>query len=103
MNPRIIKLYVEGHKEKIKEVDYLLWLMGRYNFEAQMAALAHFGAGLAGKQSQATYIESPYLQNVDAQRFNKDTISEDEKQREVDLFFAKEKARRVNWNRTHKK
>ena len=77
--------------------------MGRYNFEAQMVALAHLGAGLAGKRSQATYIESPYLQKIDMQRYNKDSISEDEKQREVDLFFAKEKARRVNWKRAHKK
>ena len=69
--------------------------MGRYSFDAQMAALAHFGAGLAGKQSQASYVETPYLQKVDGKGLGKE--------REVDLFFAQEKARRVNWNRTHKK
>ena len=96
-------MYAEGHKEKVKEFDYFLWLMGKYNFEAQMAALAHFGAGLAGKQSQASYVETPYLQKVDGKGLGKESISEDMKQREVDLFFAKEKARRVNWKRTHKK
>ena len=30
-------------------------------------------------------------------------ITEDEKQREVDKFFAQESARRANWKRTHKK
>ena len=103
LNPRIIKLYAEGQKEKVKEIDYFLWLMGRYSFDAQMAALAHFGAGLAGKQSQAVYRETPYLQKVDEYGLKKDSISEDAKQREVDLFFAKEKVRRVNWKRTHKK
>lgn len=102
LNPRIIKLYVEGHKEKIKEIDYLLWLMGKYNFDAQMVALNHFGAGLSGKRSQAEYLEKPYMQRTGGQYLDSDSISEDEKQREVDLFFAREKARRVNWKRTHK-
>lgn len=34
---------------------------------------------------------------------NRNEISEDEKQKAVDLFFAQEKARRVNWKRTHSK
>lgn len=35
--------------------------------------------------------------------FNNHELTEDEKQREVDKFFAQESARRANWRRTHKK
>lgn len=77
--------------------------MGKYNFDAQMVALNHFGAGLSGKQSQAEYPEKPYMYRIDKKRFDNEYISEDEKQREVDLFFAREKARRVNWKYAHKK
>ncbi len=33
---------------------------------------------------------------------NSANITEEEKQREVDKFFAKESVRRVNWQGTHK-
>ena len=97
LNPHIINLMIKGHQEKLREIDYLLWLMGKYSLEAEMVALAHFSAGLAGKTSQAKYLERPLMQEV------VEIDSEEEKQRAVDLFFAQESARRANWKRTHQK
>ena len=99
MNPRIIKLHIKGHNRKVQEIDYLLWLMGKYVLDAESVALAHFGAGLAGKTSQAEYLEKPYMQDRD---FNDQEPTEEEKQRGVDKFFAQESARRAYWRRTHK-
>ena len=44
------------------------------------------------------YPNKPYLLQDES-----DEMSEDEKKREVDKFFAQESARRANWSRTHPK
>ena len=97
LNPHIINLMIKGHQEKLKELDYLLWLNGKYSMEAEMVALEHFGAGLSGKTSQAKYLKSPLMKEII------EVDAEEEKQREVDRFFAQESARRANWRRMHKK
>lgn len=54
-----------------------------------------------GKGQQTDkYSEKPLLQDS---AFNNHELTEDEKQREVDKFFAQESARRANWRRTHEK
>ena len=71
------------------------WMNGMYVKNAFEVVMAHFGAGLAGKTSDAKYFEEPLLNDVKEQR----ELTEEEKQREVDKFFARENARRVNWKR----
>lgn len=96
LNPRIIKLLIKGHEEKIKEQDYLAWLFGQYTLSAVSVAVEHC---LAGRRASSKYIDRPILQNVPQNH----SMTEEEKQRAVDLFFAQEKARRVNWRRNHSK
>lgn len=96
MNPRIIKLLFKGHEEKIREQDYLAWLFGQYTLSAVLVAVEHC---LAGHKAKAKYMEKPILQEADANK----QLTEEEKQREVDLFFAKEKVRRINWRRHRQK
>lgn len=71
------------------------WINNIYTMRAFEVVMAHFGAGLSGKKSSAKYFEEPMLKNVQGQR----ELTEEEKQREVDKFFARENARRVNWKR----
>lgn len=96
MNPRIIKLLLKGYKEKIREQDYLAWLFGQYTLSAVSVAVEHC---LAGSKAKSKYMEKSIMQELDANR----PLSEEEKQREVDMFFAREKARRINWRRKHPK
>lgn len=68
-----------------------------------MVALAHFGAGFSGKKSQAEYPAKPFLNGYSSESCaGEGELSEEEKQKAVDLFFAREKARRVNWKRSHR-
>lgn len=96
MNPHIIKLLLKGYKEKIREQDYLAWLFGQYTLSAVSVAVEHC---LAGRKAKSKYMEKSIMQELDANR----PLTEEEKQREVDMFFAREKARRVNWRRKHPK
>lgn len=61
MNPRIIKLIAKGHKEKIKEKDYLAWLFNQYTLSAVSVAVEHC---LAGKKAKSQYIKQPILQEI---------------------------------------
>lgn len=66
-----------------------------YTMRAFEVVMAHFGAGLSGKISSAKYFDEPMMKNVCSNH----ELTEEEKQREVDKFFARENARRVNWKR----
>lgn len=71
------------------------WINNMYTMRAFEVVMAHFGAGLSGKTSSIKYYEEPLLGNIQGKR----ELTEEEKQREVDKFFARENARRVNWKR----
>lgn len=75
----------------------MLWLNGRYVSEAIMSTIGN-SQWFKGKSAPINeYPKEPY--SFMESRF----ITEDEKQREVDKFFAQESARRANWQGTHKK
>lgn len=96
MNPHIIKLLMKGHEEKIKEQDHLAWLFNQYTLSAVSVAVEHC---LAGRKANSEYINKPFMQGMNQSVH----MTEEDKQRAVDLFFAQEKARRVNWRRNHPK
>lgn len=73
------------------------WIDNMYTMRAFEVVMAHFGAGLSGKRSSAKYLDEPMMKNV----YEEHELSEEEKQREVDKFFARENARRVNWKRSN--
>ena len=71
MNPRIIKAISKGHKEKIKQQDYLAWLFNQYTLSAVSVAIEHC---LAGKKAKLKYIEEPVLSKA----FENDGLTEEE-------------------------
>lgn len=96
MNPRIIKLHAKGHEKKIKEQDYLAWLFNQYVLSATTVAVERC---LAGNKAKSKYVEKPFMTMAEENK----PLTEEEKQKQVDLFFARENARRVNWKRKYKK
>ena len=93
--PTDLEPYAKARNLEIREIDAFLHSAGAYNKIAYEVVMAHFGAGLAGKKSDAKYVEHPFMQKEKAKAY----LTEEEKQREVDLFFATQKARRINWKR----
>ena len=81
---------MKGHQEKIKEQDYLTWLSWQYGLSAVSVAIEH---NLAGHKARSEYIKEPLMQRAMLQG----ELTEAEKQREVDMFFAEQSARRMNW------
>lgn len=92
MTPKELGYCVKGHQEKIKEQDYLAWLFNQYTLSAVSVAVER---NLAGRKATSKYIEKPMMQFCEEQK----PLTEEEKQKAVDLFFAKENARRINWKR----
>lgn len=74
MNPRIIRLLIKGHEEKIKEQDYLAWLFNQYTLSAVSTAVEHC---LAGKKAKTQYIKQPFFSKV--QKEEKEEISEEKR------------------------
>lgn len=65
MKSKPIELVAYGKADRLnqKKKDEELWLQGFYNLQALQVAFAHFGAGLAGKKSDAKYLDKPITQN----------------------------------------
>lgn len=95
MNPHIIKLLLKGHEEKIKEKDYMVWLQGQYTLSAVSVAVEHC---LAGRKAKSKYIKKPLLQELEEQ--NK-PLTEEEIQRQRELFVAKLQAMKTNFELNH--
>lgn len=91
MNPRVIKLLIKGHEEKIKEQDYLSWVHNQYTLSAVMVAIENC---FAGRKAKLKYIEKPLLQQIEEK--NK-PMSEEEKQRQRELFVAKLEVMKANF------
>lgn len=71
-----------------------LWF-GTYGISSFTFAIEHC---LNGRKAKSEYMKELALDSVDRNR----PLTEEEKQREVDLFFEREKVRRMNWRRSHK-
>lgn len=61
MNPRIIKLLMKGHQEKLKERDYMAWLSWQYGLSAVSVAVER---NLAGRKARSKYVEKPFMHEV---------------------------------------
>lgn len=85
MNPHIINLLIKGHREKIKEQDYLAWYFGQYTLSAVWTAVEH---NLFGEKAKSKYIERPFLQSV----FNaKEKNTYKESKEEIAVFEMKQR------------
>lgn len=92
MNPRIINLLAKGRKEKLKEIDYMNWLSNQYTLSAVLVAVEH---NLAGRKAKSKYIKEPIMSRVEGQG---QKISEDELQKQRELFVARLQAMKANWD-----
>lgn len=95
LNPKKLESFYDAYRIKQKLRDEEAWIDNIYTLRAFQVVMAQFGAGLSGKRSTAQYFEKPLMGEELVQR----ELTEEEKQREVDKFFARENARRVNWKR----
>lgn len=85
LNPAVLEPYSKAYQLERCEKDALQWQMGIY-----------FAEAITANFSKERYPEKPIFQISECKK-----CTEEEKQREVDLFFARENARRVNWRRNH--
>lgn len=98
MNPHIIKCLQKGHEERMKQEDYLQYLWwGRYGLSAVSVAVEHC---LAGRKAKSKYVDKPVLEEIAEQ--NK-PMSEEELQRQRELFVAKLEVMKTNFELNHKK
>lgn len=94
-SPADMKPYLKMHKEELKEKDYLAWLQGQYTLSAVSVAVEHC---LAGRKAKSKYIKKPLLQEMEER--NK-PITEEEIQRQRELFVAKLQAMKTNFELNH--
>lgn len=96
MNPHIINLLIKGHQEKIEEQDCLAWMFNQYTLSAVMVAVEH---NLAGRKARSKYIEKPLLQEIEKKNV---PMTEDEIQKQRDLFIARMQAMQANFELNRK-
>lgn len=104
MNPHIINLIIDGHNKKMKDelerLDALMWQNGLYTKKAFEVVMAAFEAGLSGKQSKDTYFDKPFSQQPEVKSGG---MSEEELQKQRELFVAKLMAMQSNFEINHPK
>ena len=97
--PADMAAYDKAHRLRLEEQNMMQRHNGLYIADAIMSTIGNSqwfkGKGVPVNE----YPKEPYAIFTN----NTANITEEEKQREVDKFFAQESARRVNWRRTHKK
>ena len=94
--PKELEPYNEAHKRKIMEQDNLqhMW-WGNYGISALIVAIDRcFG----GKKSKAEYIKEPIL----SQTFKDGGLTEEEKQKQRELFVAKLQVMQTNFELSKK-
>lgn len=89
MNPHIINLLIKGHREKIKEQDYLAWLFNKYTLSAVHTAVEH---NLFGIKAKSKYIENPFLHSTLEE---KEEIVYGESREEIAVFEMKIRAKKL--------
>lgn len=101
MNPRIIKLLIKGHEEKIKEQDYLAWLFNQYTLSAVSVAVEHC---LAGRKAKSKYIDKPIMQEINQKQEQNSNIplTDEDKKKQTEQLFMKLRIMGANFNLNHK-
>ena len=64
MTPREFNSLFKGYKLDMKRKDEEAWMQGLYNYKAFETVMSHVMASLAGKKSDATYLDKPFMQKV---------------------------------------
>lgn len=100
MNPRIIKLLIKGHEEKIKEKDYFAWLFNQYTLSAVSVAVEH---NLAGRKAKSKYIEKPIMQEIAEKQAESKPLTEEDKKKQTEQIFMQLRIMGANFNLNHEK
>lgn len=95
--PKELEPYEKSHRKKLEEQDYLqhMW-WGNYGLSAVSVAVEHC---FAGRKAKSKYIEKPILKEIEER--NK-PLSEEELQRQRELFVAKLEVMKTNFELNHK-
>lgn len=92
LNPKKLAPFIEAHKKKLKEIDSLIhsWV-GTYGISALTTAISK----CFSRHSTAEYIKDSIMANA--------LMSDSDIEREVEKFYAEQRARRANWKRQKSK
>lgn len=94
--PAELEPYAKAYDLYLKEQDALSWELGVYFSSAMTTAIDH---ALNGRKAKSEYIDKPIFSHIgDSER----ELTEDEKERRVNLFFKQQNAMRINWKRSHR-
>lgn len=100
LTPKKLNAFYKAFKTKQQIQDEQMWLQGQYFYIAAYAATHNAIAEAFGKKGKAKYIEKPILQEVEEK--NK-PLSEEELQRQRELFVAKLEVMKTNFELSHPK
>lgn len=98
MNPHIINLLLKGHKEKIKEQDYMAWLSNQYTLSAVSVAVEHC---FAGRKAKSKYIEKPIMQEISEKQAENKILTEEDKKKQTERLFMQLRIMGANFNLNH--
>lgn len=96
--PKELEPYDIAHKKQLEEQDLLqhLW-WGSYGLSALGVAIEHC---LAGRKAKSKYVDKPILKEIENQNKH---MSEEELQRQRELFVAKLEVMKTNFELNHGK
>lgn len=96
LTPKKLNAFFKANKLKLKVQDEQMWLMGQYVLSAVSVAVEHC---LAGRKAKSKYVKQPFTREVEEQ--NK-PLTEEELQRQRELFVAKLEIMKTNFELNHK-
>lgn len=101
MNPRILEPILEGYKLKRKVIDEDNWILGGYIFEAVTIALGNMGRKKG--QKPKNYFEELKKPALSLAQSNNAELSEEEKQKRLDLLMAGLRVKQANFELSKQK
>jgi len=102
LNPRTLNVITEAYRLKRKVYDEEQWLLGGYFFNAVTIALGNaFKKKNVKARSYFEEIEKPFLSEIDAKKPGE--MSEEEKQKKLDLLMAQLRVKQSNFELKHGK
>lgn len=95
---RQLNAYIEANKMKLVEKDLFDYRQGQYFLSALQTAL---DGAFNGKKAKTTYIDKPFLSDIQDSIISKEKdrpLTEEEKQRQIDLFVLKRQIAKKNYD-----
>lgn len=97
LTPKKLKAFYKAYKIKRQMQDEQMWYMGQYVLTAVSVAVEH---NLHGRKSKSEYVKKPFMREVEER--NK-PISDEQLQRQRELFVAKLEVMKTNFELNHRK